>query len=114
MGFCRQTIFGHPFFVPLGTKYWVQITNYDVSESHRDGISNQYLVPLGPRNPNKILPPITGYYFLDSPEFGENQKVPGQLPKMGLFRYMGNRKKLRTKVKKDWIGLLQTTNQHDG
>jgi hypothetical protein len=27
----------------------------------------QYLVPLGPRNPNIILRPITGYYFLDSP-----------------------------------------------
>jgi len=27
----------------------------------------QYLVPLGPRIPNKILQPITGYYFLDSP-----------------------------------------------
>ena len=37
------------------------------------------MVPLGPTIPNKILQPITGYYFLDSPEKGENQKVPGQV-----------------------------------
>jgi hypothetical protein len=43
----------------------------------------QYLVPLGPRIPNKILQPITGYYFLGSPEFVENQKVLGPLCKMG-------------------------------
>jgi hypothetical protein len=27
----------------------------------------QYLVPLGPWNPNNILRPGLGYYFLDSP-----------------------------------------------
>jgi hypothetical protein len=32
----------------------------------------QYLVPLGPWNPNNILRPGLGYYFLDSPEFDEN------------------------------------------
>ncbi len=46
----------------------------------------QYMVPLGPRIPNKILQPITGYYFLDSPEFGENQKVVGSIVQNGFIR----------------------------
>ena len=69
---------------PLGTAYKTNIPPRWGFSDFWAIIFYQYLVPLGPRNPNIILRPITGYYFLDSPERGENQKVPSQLHKSGL------------------------------